>query len=232
MSYLDSCFTNNIEKSNVNTIFELGSRDLVDASRLYEYYQCPIYSFECNPDCLDACKRTYQTFNDQTKSNIHLIDKAVALENGYLTFYAFDLSLYNNMGSSSLLKIDFTTRDRNDPDYNRPNPQKEVTVPGTRLDTFIEQTGVTPDMLCMDLQGYELNALKSMGQYIHKTRYIITECSLKSTYTSGVSFSELNDYLNSMGFTYVCSNRFGSTIPNPSLTGYCEFDALYENARL
>ena len=136
------------------------------------------------------------------------------------------------MGSSSLLKIDFTTRDRNDPDYNRPNPQKEVTVPGTRLDTFIDQTGVTPDMLCMDLQGYELNALKSMGQYIHKTRYIITECSLKSTYTSGVSFSELNEYLNSVGFTYVCSNKFGSTVPNSSLTGYCEFDALYENTRL
>ena len=229
MSYLESCFLENIDKSKVKSIFELGSRDLVDASRLFSYYGCPIYAFECNPDCLEACKRTYASFSDRERGHIYLINRAVSLENGYLTFYAFDLSKYDNMGSSSLLKIDFTKRDQRDPDYNRPNPQKEVKVQGTRLDTFIEQTGVIPDMVCMDLQGYELNAIRSMGSYIQRVKYILTECSLRSTYTGGVSFRELDSYLRSQGFRYVCSNKFGSSVPDESIQGHCEFDALYVN---
>ena len=49
MSYLD--FVNKINKNNVKTIFELGSRDLDDAIKLHNYFKCKIYAFECNPDC-------------------------------------------------------------------------------------------------------------------------------------------------------------------------------------
>ena len=45
-------------KYPINTIFELGSRDLVDAIGLLKYYKkSNIYSFECNTDCLIECHK-------------------------------------------------------------------------------------------------------------------------------------------------------------------------------
>lgn len=51
----------------------------------------------------------------------------------------------------------------------------------------------------MDLQAYELNALKSMGIYLKNLKYI-TEVSINCTYISGCSFSEFYEYLNNLGF--------------------------------
>lgn len=223
MSYLE--FTDYIQKNKVKVIFELGSRDLIDAIKLLEYYENSIvYAFECNPDCLIEC-------NKQAKRpNLFLIDKAISLEDGEVSFYPFDLSQYNNMGSSSMLKIDFSMRNINDPDYNKKNPQKEIKVNGIRLDTFVNTNNIQNiDLLCIDLQGYELNAIKSLGDSLHKVKYIITECSIQNTYTNGATFKELNEYLNNFNFTYVSSNKFGNKFPTLGITGFTEFDAIFIN---
>ena len=135
------------------------------------------------------------------------------------------------MGSSSMLKIDFSTRNLDDPDYNLPNPQTKIVVNGIRLDTFIDENKINNDvdLLCIDLQGYELNALKSLGNYLYKVKYIIIECSIVSTYINGATFKELDEFLNNYNFRYVFSNRFGNTYPNLSLKGFSEFDALFIN---
>ena len=100
-----------------------------------------------------------------------------------------------------MLKIDFSSRNKDDPDYNIPNPQKEIIVNGIRLDTFININKIKNiDLLCIDLQGYELNAIKSLGNNLYKVKYIITECSIVSTYTNGTTFNELNKYLNNYNF--------------------------------
>ena len=227
MSYLDPIFLDNIDKESIKVIFELGSRDLVDARRLHEYYDAAVYAFECNPDCLDACKKTAAEFTPQQREHIHLIQNAVSLENGPITFYPFDLTRYDNMGSSSLLKIDFSNRAATDPDAGRENPQKVVTVEGTRLDTFCKQTGVTPQLLCMDLQGYELCALQSMGEHLKGVQYIITEASINSTYIGGANFSDIHAFLEGQGFRYVCNNN-NYKFPDTTATGFVEFDVLYE----
>jgi hypothetical protein len=89
----------------------------------------------------------------------------------------------------------------------------------------------TIDLLCIDLQGYELNALKSLGDYLHKVKYIITECSIVSTYTGGATFNELNNYLSNYNFEYTSSNTFGEKYPDLSLRGFSEFDALFINEK-
>ncbi len=147
---------------------------------------------------------------------------------GDIIFYPFDTTKYNNMGASSMLKIDFSLRTSTDPDYNIPNPQKEIIVNGIRLDTFIAQNNISSiDLLCIDLQGYELNALKSLGTSLNKVKYIITECSIKNTYINGATFFELNEYLKQFNFKYVCSNKFKYEYPNLTLTGFSEFDAIF-----
>ena len=233
MSYLNDIFVKKINKNNIKIIFELGSRDLLDAIELYNYYNCKIYAFECNPDCLIECKKNYNTISNIIKQNVILIENAVSLTDDNIIFYPFDLTKYNNMGSSSMLKIDFSLRHTTDPDYNKKNPQKEIIVNGIRLDTFINNNNIkNVDLLCIDLQGYELNAIKSLGNYLHTVKYIITECSIQSTYTNGSTFEELNSFLNSYNFQYVCSNKFQNNFPNLSLTGFSEFDALFINKNI
>lgn len=46
------------------------------------------------------------------------------------------------MGASSMLKINFSFRNKDDPDYNLQNPQKEINVDGISLDTFINETQI------------------------------------------------------------------------------------------
>lgn len=228
-----SSFFDKISKENVHTIFELGSRYLLDAVQLFNEYQCKVYAFECNPDCLIECRKNINIFSDIAKNNIILVDKVVSNVNGPVSFFPFDLTKYNNMGSSSMLKIDFSMRNPSDPDYNRECPQKEVIVNGTRLDTFIGKNNITNiDLLCIDLQGYELNAIKSLGDHLHNVKYIITESSIHSTYLEGASFEELNEYLITYGFTYVSSNVFGSSFPNLSQKGFSEFDAFFVHTSL
>ena len=129
-----------------------------------------------------------------------------------------------------MLKIDFSCRNKDDPDYNLANPQTEIKVNGIRLDTFIDENQIKNiDLLCINLQGYELNAIKSLGNHLHSVKYIITECSIESTYTNGASFEELNEYLSKYNFKYVLSNKFGEKYPDLSLKGFSEFDALFIN---
>ena len=229
MSYFN--FSKKINNNDVKIIFELGSRDLIDAIKLLKNYKnSKIYSFECNPDCLIECRKNLSKLPENLKNKLFLIEKAVSLTNDDITFYPFDLTKYNNMGASSLFKIDFSLREKSDMEYNRPNPQKEIKVQGIRLDSFVDEQKIKNiDLLCIDLQGYELNALKSLGKYLHKVKYIITECSITSTYTNGAVFTELNEYLNKYNFKYITSNRFGDNFPDLKLTGYSEFDALFIN---
>jgi FkbM family methyltransferase len=229
MSYSD--FVSKLDRNHVKTIFELGSRDLVDAIKLLDYFQdSKVYAFECNPDCLVACHNNIHKLDETQRNRLVLVDKAVSSKNGNVSFYPFDLQKYNNMGSSSMLKIDFSVRNKDDPDYNIENPQKEIVVDGTRLDTFVEGNSIENiDLLCIDLQGYELHAIKSLGHHLHKVKYIITECSVMSTYTDGATFSELNEYLTSYNFKYISSNKFNNKFPDLTLRGFSEFDALFVN---
>lgn len=232
MSYFD--FFNQINTKEIKTVFELGSRDLIDAIKILNYYEdSVVYSFECNIDCLVQCYKNIANLEENKKKRLYLIDKAVSITNGEVTFYPFDLQKYNNMGSSSMLKIDFALRNKNDPDYNLENPQKEIKVNGIRLDTFINENQIKNiDLLCIDLQGYELNAIKSLGEHLHKVKYIITECSIESTYINGSTFKNLNEYLNNYNFEYVSSNKFGKNYPDLTLKGFTEFDALFVNNSL
>jgi hypothetical protein len=56
------------------------------------------------------------------------------------------------------------------------------------------------DIIWMDLQGAELLALQSLGDYLKKVEYIFTEVSHKEMYTGQVMFPELHTFLLQNGF--------------------------------
>jgi len=78
-------------------------------------------------------------------------------------FYAYIL---NNDGASSFYKRI---------DYN--DTQQEVgSITIRKLSDVVEEHAInTIDILCMDVQGYELNVLKGAGDFIRRIRYVIME---------------------------------------------------------
>lgn len=57
--------------------------------------------------------------------------------------------------------------------------------------------------LNMDLQGYELHALKGLGQLLHNIDYVYTEINLTSLYEGCVLFEDLKNYLEGFDFELV-----------------------------
>jgi len=168
-----------------------------------------------------------------SKKSIKLIEEAIYIENKETVFKSFDLSKYDNMGASSLLKIDFSkSRPQSDPDYNTGDVQKDVVVQGLRLDTFCENEKIQQiDLLCMDLQEYELEALKSLGNKIKNVKYIISEASFNPTYENGNDFNDLHKYLVQHGFEYKTSN-ISNSFPVCNSEYYMFFDVLYINLNI
>ena len=215
-TYTNNIFTRYISQNNVNIIFELGSRDLIDGIQMLNYYRKTnkLYSFECNPTCVEKCIALYKTLSDTVKDKVDIVTKAVSLENGPISFMMVDENLMDNCGASSIYEIDFSNRIKSDPDRNRNPVQKKITVDSIRLDTFCNNNNIKNiDLIAMDLQGYELNALKSLGLLLQNVKYIITETCIQSTYKEGCNFKELYEFLSQNGFKYMVSDKYGNNIP-------------------
>jgi len=185
-AYLQDVFTRYIDETKVNTILELGSRDALDAVELSDHYNADVYSFECNPSAIEICKGT---IGDHKR--VHLIEKAVWDEEGTISFYPV---INGNTGASScFVAID---------DYKYETyEQDEVLVPAIRLEGWFAETGVSPDLICIDLQGAELRALKGMGEIPASVKYIITEGQTKPIYEGVNLIPEIEDYLEDFGFS-------------------------------
>ncbi len=227
--YIEKIYLENINKRDIQIVFDLGSYNLLNVFKLMIYYdKSIIHCFECNPECIKECQENLSLIKDYYKDRIIFNTKAITENNQKHTFYPFNVELYNNPAASSMFKIDFSMRNIHDPDYNRPNPQKEIMVEGIRLDYYLQEKNINNiDLLCIDLQGYEIKALLSLGDLINTVKYILVKTSIQSTYINGANFLELESYLNNYSFKYCCSRMFGYNKPDLKLTGYSEFDALF-----
>jgi len=214
-----------IPKESVQCVFELGARDCKDSITLQEHFNCPVFAFECNPDCIAECKKTLQ----RTDKPITLLETAVFNEDTTITFRPFLKERYDNIGSSSLFEIDFvSSRTPADDDYGKKDVQGMIDVKAIRLDSFIKQNNCIPDVICMDIQEAELLALQGLGEMIKHVKFIIFEGSMKNTYKGGCTFSDVHDYLVAHNFRFITSNMEGGNIPGR--TEYFSFcDGLYVN---
>jgi FkbM family methyltransferase len=138
LQYLD------VFKNNSNTIFEVGARYGDESIELNKTFKnSNIYSFECNPLTVDVCRKNLEPY-----TNIKFFDYGLGNENEIIPFYSY---IENNDGCSSFYKrIDFTTTQRHTGNI-RIRKMIDL-VKDEKIDSI--------DLLCMDVQGYELNILK------------------------------------------------------------------------
>jgi len=192
--YLRERFLRHIDKDSIDTIFEIGSRDAVDAILLRDAFDARVYAFECNPEALAVCRENLKDEHD-----IRLVENAAWCENGPIRFYPVIETLVEgqriptNIGASSC----FRARS----DYHQRNIQTEIVVEAIRLDDFCRAEQLTRvDLVCMDVQGAALQVLQGMSETIEKTRYLISELEQKEIYHHQSLFPEVCQFLTAKGF--------------------------------
>lgn len=208
-------FFNKIDANKVNSVFEIGSRDALDALMLSDYFQCHVFAFECNPVGINRC---VHSIGDNP--NVTLVPLAVWNKSGPLSFYAISTG---NVGASSCFEFSPAA-----PNYQAILEegliQTEIEVNGTRLDQFLEREEIEGiDLICMDAQGAAYEVLEGLGEYIHQVKYIITEIEAQAIYSGEKLFEEVDAYLLNKGF------ERGSSPLSPN----CLFgDVLYINKNI
>ncbi len=192
-AYLNPAIVKHIKREKVSSILEIGSRDARDAIALGEYYECHVFAFECNPLCLEICKR-----NASLTKNVTVVAKAAWDETGTIPFYPVipGEGKIKDPGSSSC----FHLTDNKLKSYS----QGEITVSAIRLDGWMKENDIASiDLICMDTQGATLKILQGMGESLKQTKYIVTECEVEHIYKGECLLPELISYLEKYGFEQV-----------------------------
>jgi FkbM family methyltransferase len=185
-----------IFKKDIKFLFELGARDCNES--IYFANSLPnanIYSFECNPDTLKACRDKVARVR-----NLTLVESAVSEVDGEVSFYKINTEKTEttwkngNPGASSLFQSSGKYEVEN-------YVQDEVKVKSSRLDTFLKEKQIERiDALWMDIQGSELSALKGLGEYITKVSIIHLEVEFFEIYKNQPLFKDIKKFLNGNSF--------------------------------
>lgn len=183
---------------DIKTIFDIGS---LNGAESYFFGQilphCKVYSFEANPKSAKMVIDNQKEFSDR----LMCVQKAVTNYDGTADFHI----TRGNVGASSLL---VPTGGPAGTDFEK------VTVECTTIDSFCKQNFIDKvDLVWMDLQGNELNALKGMGEYIHNIKAIHTEVGNQSYYIGQSLHPEITNYLSQQGFikypeAYQCGSNW------------------------
>lgn len=189
--------------NNDDIILEIGSRDALDAIDLYTKFNCNIYAFECNPTAIDLMN---QNINYHITSNkIKIVQYAIDYcSNDKLDFYP---TIIDNIGASSIYTLNNNSKNKEVEEHTNRHVQKHIKVKSIRLDDWISKYNIDfkkIKLLCMDLQGNELRALKSLSHYINSVEIIICEAQYEKCYNDSCLFSEIYEYL--LKYNFICLN--------------------------
>jgi FkbM family methyltransferase len=167
-----------------------------------------IHWFEANPEQAEILQNKLKDIPDQ-----HVISRAAWDTDGdILTF-----KITNNTMSSSV--YDLGIHSEKYPDIVL---SKTLDVETITLNTYCLNREV-PNLLNLDIQGAEFNALKGASSFLDKVSYIYTEVSFVALYQNAPLADEIDRYLYGFGFKRVVTRK----VPKDGWA-----DVLYVNKRL
>jgi len=190
--YWDERFTQHLDIEGVKVVCEVGARYGEESITLSEIFKnSQILSFECNPNTVDLCKEKLKGH-----SRIKFFDHGLGESEQTLPFYSFNRS---NDGASSFFKRD---------DYDITQEDSGEMLIKT-LESVLHSENIPHiDLLCMDVQGYELNVLKGCGEFMKHIDYIIMEQPNKTEnanakYIGAPSSSEIETFMTCHNFVEI-----------------------------
>ena len=153
-----------------------------------------IYAFEPIPELFVQAQnqtRQYSQVNLLQLALVNTDQKEVEIN----TFSMFD----KPHGSSSILSPTLHLEVAPEIFFGR-----TIKVPAIRLDDWYKSIeGQSVDLLWLDLQGAELDVLKSGSNCLRNTKSLHIEVSLKPLYEGAPTFNEVDEFLREQGFHLV-----------------------------
>lgn len=195
-TYLEERYLCYIDKKEVDLVVELGAYLGLDAVLLHQYYNCPVYTFDCDQDRAEDIQRNIEPY-----PAVRFIPYGAWNETKTMTFYHS-----NFRGASSFFQHDYKNKAR-----KRKISEKEMrerlrmtpqTVKAIRLDEWMDKEQIARiDLLCVDVQGAALKVFEGLGDRLAEIKYIITEVDYDEQYVGQAFYAEINDFLTAKGFT-------------------------------
>ena len=149
-------------------------------------YRAPIiYAFEPIPDLVKKLKEKYRSME-----NIHVYQKALGSSNSTIPF-----NILNYQNASSVFK---PGRWNYKYHQEKMNVEETIQVEQVRLDDVLK--GKAVDIIKLDLQGYELEALKGMENLLDNIKIIDTEIEFVHMWENQPLFADIDICLRKHGF--------------------------------
>jgi FkbM family methyltransferase len=131
--------------------------------------------------------------NLSDRPSVHLFETAIGSRDGSIQFFPNR----DSQASSAMLLNG----------GNRPAhfcQLAPIDVPAIRLDRLLEGKILeAPILFKLDLQGYELEALRGATAILSRCEYVLVEAVFEDTYEGGPLFEELQNYLRGFGFRFM-----------------------------
>lgn len=155
------------------------------AEEAKEYYNCgnPIVAWvEANPAVIPQIRQNLQPYLKQFVINCLVTDKDDETR-------WFNVTNYDGMSSSV---FEFDRHPMYSPDTVFVD---RIDLPTTTIDTLADTYDLAPELLCLDIQGAELLALRGATKTLEKVQWVYTEVSIASVYAGGAQIWELDALL-------------------------------------
>jgi FkbM family methyltransferase len=189
LAHIDSLELLEIIKSELPnpTIYDVGANVGTWAKLALTIF--PGAEIQCFEPLPDHSKKCTELFNNYPNVKVHTV--ALGAKN-----YTDNINVASLTDASSLLELSEDCKEK----YNLSVSGKvEITV--KNLDDFIADNNLNaPDVIKLDIQGFELEALKGASDILKKTKYVLTEVSFTEFYKGQAYFSDIVSYLNTYGF--------------------------------
>jgi FkbM family methyltransferase len=195
----------NLLNIDPKTILDIGSRDLDQSIEFRQRFKdAKILAFEPNPQQKNICQEK------AARHNIDFYSIAISKIDGIIEFNAVDPNCKDpNIGASSILNFsDELVKQSIKRHSEMPVQTNKIKVESRNLDNFLNEKGITNiDVIWMDVQGLELEILKSSPIIISNTRLIHLESEFRTIYKDQPLYPEIKEYLESIGFKEVYNRQ-------------------------
>ena len=196
------------------TIIDGGANNGSTTEFFLQQYKSPvIHAFEPIPELVAVLKQKFAG-----RSNVTVHGAALGAQAKTVSF-----NVVNNLVSSSVLNPSALNKGIHG---EKMDIRQVVDVSQVRLEDVLKDCREV-DLLKLDLQGYEMEALKGCGGLLERTRIITTEIEFVALYDGQPLFGDIDVFLRAQGFRLLNLYEL-YTHPDGQLTAG---DAVYLNGR-